>query len=164
MNGALTEKAVLKLEGHPFVVKLHYAFQDEQHLHMALDYMPGGDLYDRIEEEGAIPLARVRLYGAEVSLALAHLHDSLGVIYRDLKPENILLDRHGHARLTDFGLAKTSERGGSFCGSTEYMAPEVTHTRSPPEPAADHTLLLLDPPHTRCLPLASHCPLPLPLP
>mmetsp|Transcript_24480 Transcript_24480/g.58979 ORF Transcript_24480/g.58979 Transcript_24480/m.58979 type:complete len:519 (+) Transcript_24480:14-1570(+) len=125
VNGALTEKAVLQLKGHPYVVRLHYAFQDHESLHMVLDYMPGGDLFDRIEAEQGIPLERVRLYAAQVCLALTHLHDVLKVIYRDLKPENILLDAQGNARLTDFGLAKTAERGRSFCGSTEYMAPEV---------------------------------------
>uniref|UniRef100_A0A7S3AFQ8 Protein kinase domain-containing protein n=1 Tax=Haptolina ericina TaxID=156174 RepID=A0A7S3AFQ8_9EUKA len=125
VNGALTEKAVLKLRGHPYIVRLYYAFQDHESLHMALDYMPGGDLWDRIEAEKGIPLDRARLYVAQVSLALAHLHDVLKVIYRDLKPENVLIDKQGHARLTDFGLAKTAERGKSFCGSEEYMAPEV---------------------------------------
>jgi len=124
-KGALTERAILTQQGHPCIVRLYWAFQDEESLHMVLDYMPGGDLYDRIEAEGALPLPRARLYAAEIVLALAHLHDHQGVIYRDIKPENVLLDKQGHARLTDFGLAKTESRGKSFCGTGEYMAPEV---------------------------------------
>ena len=80
----------------------------------------------------------VKFYLAELALAIGHLH-SLGVIYRDLKPENILLDTDGHIKLTDFGLSKiyettrsssnssgeTSDLTYSFCGTVEYMAPEV---------------------------------------
>jgi len=125
VGGALTEKEVLKQRGHPFIVRLYFAFQDKEHLHMVLDYCPGGDLYDRIDEEKTLPLERVRLYCAEISLGLGHLHDKLSVIYRDLKPENVLLDQVGHAKLTDFGLALRHGSRKTFAGSTEYLAPEV---------------------------------------
>jgi hypothetical protein len=136
VKGAMTEASVLKQERHPCVVSMYYAFQDDENLHMVLDYMPGGDLYDRIEDEGKIPLERSRLYAAEITSALCHMHDVLGVIYRDLKPENILLDEQGHAKLTDFGLVKGAGGGGggsrsgllrakTFVGTLEYMAPEV---------------------------------------
>ncbi|XP_010178026.1 PREDICTED: ribosomal protein S6 kinase alpha-3, partial [Mesitornis unicolor] len=74
----------------------------------------------------------VKFYLAELALALDHLH-SLGIIYRDLKPENILLDEEGHIKLTDFGLSKESidheKKAYSFCGTVEYMAPEVVNRR-----------------------------------
>ena len=135
-KGAITEREVLKQKGHPCIVRLYWAFQDDESLHMVLDYLPGGDLYDRIEElrEAApgtgFPVARARLYAAEIALGVGHLHDAHGVIYRDLKPENVLVDAEGHARLTDFGLARVAApgeaaRGKSFCGTAEYMAPEV---------------------------------------
>ncbi|XP_054978970.1 ribosomal protein S6 kinase alpha-6 isoform X4 [Sorex araneus] len=74
----------------------------------------------------------VKFYLAELALALDHLHQ-LGIVYRDLKPENILLDDIGHIKLTDFGLSKESvdqeKKAYSFCGTVEYMAPEVVNRR-----------------------------------
>ena len=87
-------------DGSPCVVSMHYSFQDEENLHMVLDFMPGGDLYDRIEDEGTIPLDRARLYAAECACALGHLHDRLHVIYRDLKPENVVIDSNGYVKVT----------------------------------------------------------------
>uniref|UniRef100_UPI00398EC906 ribosomal protein S6 kinase beta-1-like isoform X2 n=1 Tax=Pristiophorus japonicus TaxID=55135 RepID=UPI00398EC906 len=71
-------------------------------------------------------------YLGEITLALGHLHSN-GIIYRDLKPENIMLNRQGHVKLTDFGLCKESIHDGTvthtFCGTIEYMAPEIlTHS------------------------------------
>jgi len=73
------------------------------------------------------PEQTARIYVGEIALALGHLH-AVGVIYRDLKPENILLDDAGHVCLTDFGLAKDlepDEKTQTFCGTPEYLAPEI---------------------------------------
>lgn len=122
-----SEKEILGKINHPFIVNLHYAFQTDKKLYMILDYVNGGELFFHLKKEGKFAEARVRMYAAEIVLALAHLH-SFEIVYRDLKPENILLDSDGHICITDFGLSKeikVDEGTGTFCGTPEYLAPEV---------------------------------------
>ena len=121
------ERHILQAVQHPFMVHLRFAFQSEAKLYMVLDIVNGGELFFHLQQSGRFSEARARLYGAEILLALGHLH-SIGIIYRDLKPENILLGRDGHVRLTDFGLAKqniSDNKTYTFCGTPEYLAPEV---------------------------------------
>uniref|UniRef100_A0A8C3ASD3 non-specific serine/threonine protein kinase n=1 Tax=Cyclopterus lumpus TaxID=8103 RepID=A0A8C3ASD3_CYCLU len=124
------ERDILADVNHPFVVKLHYAFQTEGKLYLILDFLRGGDLFTRLSKEVMFTEEDVKFYLAELALGLDHLH-SLGIIYRDLKPENILLDEEGHIKLTDFGLCKEAidheKKAYSFCGTVEYMAPEVVN-------------------------------------
>ncbi|XP_065170694.1 ribosomal protein S6 kinase 2 beta isoform X2 [Atheta coriaria] len=121
------ERNILVDVEHPFIVKLHYAFQTTGKLYLILDFLRGGDLFSRLSKEVMFTEEDVKFYLAELALALNHLH-SLGIIYRDLKPENVLLDSDGHIALTDFGLSKLpleEDKAYSFCGTIEYMAPEV---------------------------------------
>ncbi|XP_069749740.1 ribosomal protein S6 kinase alpha-6 isoform X1 [Narcine bancroftii] len=126
------ERDILVEVNHPFIVKLHYAFQTEGKLYLILDFLRGGDVFTRLSKEVMFTEEDVKFYLAELALALDHLH-SLGIVYRDLKPENILLDEGGHIKLTDFGLSKESvdqeKKAYSFCGTVEYMAPEVVNRR-----------------------------------
>ncbi|CAD8121769.1 unnamed protein product [Paramecium sonneborni] len=126
---ALTERNVLSVTSHPFIVKLRYAFQTEDKLFMILDYCPGGDLGMLLGKIKRFPEELVRLYACEIILALEDLHKR-DIIFRDLKPDNILVDKDGHVLLTDFGLSKEGiERSNvgtkSFCGSVAYLAPEI---------------------------------------
>ncbi|CAF0857640.1 unnamed protein product [Didymodactylos carnosus] len=123
------ERDILAQINHPFIVKLHYAFQTEGKVYLVLDFLRGGDLFTRLSKEVMFTERDVQFYLAELAMALDHLH-CLGIIYRDLKPENILLDSEGHIALTDFGLSKESihseeAKTYSFCGTVEYMGPEV---------------------------------------
>ncbi|KAK7870291.1 hypothetical protein R5R35_001013 [Gryllus longicercus] len=126
-----TERNILVDVRHPFIVRLHYAFQTEGKLYLILDFLRGGDLFTRLAKEVMFTEEDVKFYLAELALALDHIH-SLGIIYRDLKPENILLDADGHISLTDFGLSKLpldDQKAYSFCGTVEYMAPEVVNRK-----------------------------------
>ncbi|EDQ87175.1 uncharacterized protein MONBRDRAFT_27624 [Monosiga brevicollis MX1] len=124
------ERNILESIRHvPFVVQLHYAFQDESKLHLVLDYVNGGELFTHLRRRVMFLEREARFYVAEILVALDALH-RLGVIYRDLKLENILLDKEGHVRLTDFGLSKEhiqspAARTYSYAGTTEYLAPEI---------------------------------------
>ncbi len=127
------ERNILADVRHPFIVGLHYAFQTEGKLYLILDFLKGGDLFTRLSKEVMFTEEDVKFYLAELALALDHLH-SLGIIYRDLKPENLLLDSDGHIAVTDFGLSKETldsdgSKAYSFCGTVEYMAPEVVNRK-----------------------------------
>ncbi|SMQ47221.1 unnamed protein product [Zymoseptoria tritici ST99CH_3D7] len=126
-----TERTILEsVNRHPFVVKLYYAFQDQEKLYLILEYAQGGELFHHLAMERMFTEEVAAFYMAEMVLALEHLHQNVRVIYRDLKPENCLLDTEGHLLLTDFGLSKVAldgedERTNSILGTIEYMAPEV---------------------------------------
>lgn len=128
----LTERSILAKMSHPFVVKLHYAFQSNSDLYLVLDFCPGGELFYHLKGVKRLTEDQAKFYFGEILLAIEYLH-SMDIIYRDLKPENVLLDVDGHVRLTDFGVSKefvTSHAiRTSFCGSPEYMSPEMLSAR-----------------------------------
>ena len=134
---AFTERDILMKITHPFIVKLHYAFQTPEKLALVMDYCPNGDLGMALQRERIFSEEVARFYIAEITLALQELH-SHNIIFRDLKPDNILIDEQGHIKLTDFGLSKEGIEHGklakSFCGSAAYFAPEMVkrdgHTKS----------------------------------
>jgi len=123
-----TEREVLAKVVHPFIAKLHYAFQNEKKLYFALEYCPGGELFNLLQKRKYFTEDQARFYIVQIVLAIEHLH-AKDFIYRDLKPENVLLDAQGYIRITDFGLSKGNIKGGkdarSVCGTPEYLAPEV---------------------------------------
>ncbi|KAI8147555.1 kinase-like domain-containing protein [Fennellomyces sp. T-0311] len=124
----MAEKTVLAKVSNPFIVPLKFAFQSPDKLYLVLAFINGGELFHHLQVEGKFSEERSRFYTAELLSALECLH-GFNVIYRDLKPENILIDYNGHIALCDFGLCKLNmtenERTNTFCGTPEYLAPEL---------------------------------------
>ncbi|KAK6740875.1 hypothetical protein RB195_008995 [Necator americanus] len=121
------------LPPHIFIVRLYAAWQSRSKLFSVLQYPVGGigDMFGLWRDHGTLPQRAIRIYGAELGIALGFLHDN-GVIYRDLKMENIVLDSLGHVRVADFGLSKLLKNGdctSTICGTLQsncqYMAPDV---------------------------------------
>ena len=112
----------------PFLVGLKFSFQTDAELFLVTDFKSGGELFWHLQRESRFSEERARFYIAELTLALEHLHKH-DIVYRDLKPENILLDATGHVALCDFGLSKpdlpANQLTNTFCGTTEYLAPEI---------------------------------------
>jgi serine/threonine protein kinase len=100
----LVERDILTATKTPWLVKLLYAFQDAQHVYLAMEYVPGGDFRTLLNNSGVLKEEHARFYISEMFVAVNELH-KLGYIHRDLKPENFLVDGTGHVKLTDFGLA-----------------------------------------------------------
>ncbi|KAG2735978.1 hypothetical protein G9P44_000068 [Scheffersomyces stipitis] len=124
----LAERTVLARINNPFIVPLKFSFQSPEKLYLVLSFINGGELFWHLQREGKFSMDRSRFYIAELLTALESLHE-LNVIYRDLKPENILLDYQGHIALCDFGLCKLNmsndDKTNTFCGTPEYLAPEL---------------------------------------
>lgn len=124
-----SERAILMKLNHPFLVRLHYSFQTPDKLYFIMDFVNGGELFFHLQKDRRFSEERVRFYAAEIAAGLEYLH-SQGVIYRDLKPENLLLTADGNIIMTDFGLSKegllgSDDRTSTFCGTPEYLAPEI---------------------------------------
>ncbi|CAG2121403.1 unnamed protein product, partial [Medioppia subpectinata] len=112
---------------HQFVVKLYRTFKDDQSVYFLLEAALGGELWTLLRHRGAFEEISARFYVGCVVEALQYLH-SHQIIYRDLKPENCLLDQTGYLKITDFGFSKllcAGEKTWTFCGTPEYVAPEI---------------------------------------
>ncbi|KAI9007462.1 kinase-like domain-containing protein [Phycomyces nitens] len=124
----IAERQLLQNINYSLVVNMHYAFQDDENLFMALDLMPGGDLRFLLENIGTLSELEVRFQVAEIALCLDYLHQQR-IAHRDVKPENILLDQDGHAHLSDFNIATRFDEHcplqWAVAGSPAYMAPEI---------------------------------------
>lgn len=127
MENIQLEKDILRQIDHPFLVNMEYVFQNEYRIYFLMKFVKGGELFRHLVEVRMFPENQSKFFAAQVALALAHLH-SKGIIYRDLKPENVLVGEDGYLLVADFGLAKFVQQGelaNSFCGTAEYLAPEM---------------------------------------
>ncbi|XP_035852425.1 serine/threonine-protein kinase N1b isoform X1 [Sander lucioperca] len=112
---------------HPFLVNLFACFQTPEHVCFVMEYTAGGDLMMHIHAD-VFSEPRAVFYSACVVLGLQFLHDHK-IVYRDLKLDNLLLDTEGFVKIADFGLCKEGmgygDRTSTFCGTPEFLAPEV---------------------------------------
>ena len=119
-----SERAVLEVIRHPFLINLWGTFSDPTFLYMVMDFVPGGELFTLLRKSQRFPHPVAKFYAAEVALAIDYLHQN-GFVYRDLKPENILLSADGHLKITDFGFAKyVPDVTWTLCGECWRMRPE----------------------------------------
>ncbi|XP_008192045.1 serine/threonine-protein kinase N isoform X2 [Tribolium castaneum] len=130
VESLLSEKRIFEVANsirHPFLVNLFACFQTEAHVCFVMEYAAGGDLMMHIHAD-VFSEPRAVFYAACVVLGLQYLHENK-IIYRDLKLDNLLLDTEGYVKIADFGLCKEGmgfgDRTGTFCGTPEFLAPEV---------------------------------------
>ncbi|XP_057314487.1 cGMP-dependent protein kinase 1-like isoform X1 [Hydractinia symbiolongicarpus] len=123
----MSEKRIMSEAHCQFIVRLYKTFKDRKYLYMLLEVCLGGELWTILRDRGSFDDGTTRFYVACVIEAFSYLH-SKGIVYRDLKPENLLLDEKGYCKLVDFGFAKKigfGRKTWTFCGTPEYVAPEI---------------------------------------
>uniref|UniRef100_A0A8C6LR03 protein kinase C n=1 Tax=Nothobranchius furzeri TaxID=105023 RepID=A0A8C6LR03_NOTFU len=118
---------IVNMSHHPFLVNLFACFQTPEHVCFVMEYTAGGDLMMHIHTD-VFTEPRAMFYAACVVLGLQFLHDHK-IVYRDLKLDNLLLGTDGYVKIADFGLCKEGmgygDRTSTFCGTPEFLAPEV---------------------------------------
>ncbi|KAK6930369.1 NAF domain [Dillenia turbinata] len=128
------EIGTLKLLKHPNVVLLHEVLASKTKIYMVLEYVTGGELFDKIATKGKLPEAEGRKLFQQLIDGVSYCHDK-GIFHRDLKLENILVDEKGNIKISDFGLSALPQHlrdDGllhTTCGSPNYVAPEVLANR-----------------------------------
>ncbi len=122
----MSERNLLSKLKHPFIVNMHFAFQDFSKLYLVMDLLTGGDLRYHIAKKKTFTEQETKFFIANLIISLEYIHNQK-IIHRDIKPENLVLDSKGYVRLTDFGVAKINEPDNSSetSGTPGYMAPEV---------------------------------------
>ncbi|KAH9690205.1 CBL-interacting serine/threonine-protein kinase 8 [Citrus sinensis] len=134
------EISIMKLVRHPCVVRLHEVLASRTKIYIILEFITGGELFDKIVHHGRLSESEARRYFQQLIDGVDYCH-SKGVYHRDLKPENLLLDSQGHLKISDFGLSALPEQGVSLlrttCGTPNYVAPEVLSHKGYNGAAAD---------------------------
>ncbi|KAL8487798.1 hypothetical protein ACS0TY_024207 [Phlomoides rotata] len=122
------EISIMKRVRHPYVVRLHEVIASRTKIYIILEFITGGELFDKIVHHGRLSEAESRRYFQQLIDGVDYCH-SKGVYHRDLKPENLLLDSQGNLKISDFGLSALPGEGVSLlrttCGTPNYVAPEV---------------------------------------
>ncbi|XP_018440481.1 uncharacterized protein LOC108812654 [Raphanus sativus] len=135
-----SERNLLAEVDSNYIVKLYCSFQDDDHLYLVMEYLPGGDMMTLLMRKDTLTEDEAKFYVAETVLAIESIHMH-NYIHRDIKPDNLLLDRYGHVRLSDFGLCKPldcsvigeNEFSKNSNGSTEQEAGSTAPKRTQQE-------------------------------
>ena len=134
------EISIMKIVRHPNIVRLHEVLASQTRIYIILEFVMGGELYDKIVQQGKLSENESRRYFQQLIDAVDHCHRK-GVYHRDLKPENLLLDAYGNLKVSDFGLSALTKQGADLlhttCGTPNYVAPEVLSNRGYDGAAAD---------------------------
>lgn len=134
------EISIMKIVRHPYIVRLHEVLASWTKIYIVLEFVAGGELFDKIVHQGKLPENECRRYFQQLIDAVAHCH-SKSVYHRDLKPENLLLDTYGNLKVSDFGLSALPQQGVGLlrtrCGTPNYVAPEVLGEQGYDGAAAD---------------------------
>ncbi|CAG7832268.1 unnamed protein product, partial [Allacma fusca] len=115
----------------PFIASLYCTFKDSKCIYLLMEACLGGEIWTILRDKGSFDEDTTRFLAACVVLALEYLHER-DIIYRDLKPENLMVANNGYVKLVDFGFSKvvlSGQRTWTFCGTPEYVAPEVVLNR-----------------------------------
>ena len=126
-----SERKFLSILNHPFIVNMHYAFQDNDNLYLVMDMLSGGDLRYHCSRYRTFSEEQTRFFIACITYSLEYIHSN-NVIHRDIKPENLVLDEKGYVCITDFGIAKynTADNSSETSGTPGYMSPEVMNAEN----------------------------------
>ncbi|XP_034099957.1 cGMP-dependent protein kinase, isozyme 1 [Drosophila albomicans] len=122
-----SERTIMLSSNSPFICRLFRTFRDEKYVYMLLEACMGGEIWTMLRDRGSFEDNAAQFIIGCVLQAFEYLH-ARGIIYRDLKPENLMLDERGYVKLVDFGFAKyigNSAKTWTFCGTPEYVAPEI---------------------------------------
>lgn len=125
LNVIKREIAVQKDLNHPNIIKLESDFEDSEFIYMVLEYAENGSLFQEITEKERLSEDLARRYFIQIVGGISYLHDCQ-IVHRDIKPENILLDKDNNVKICDFGWSvKNEESRKTFCGTLDYMSPEM---------------------------------------
>ena len=105
----LNEQIIMSKASSPWIVELKASFQEDEYLYLVMEYLPGGDLMNLLIQKDTLTEKEAKFYISELILAIESIH-KLDCIHRDIKPDNILIGKDGHIKLSDFGLAKISDK------------------------------------------------------
>ena len=121
-----SERDLLSKLNHPFIINMHFSFQDSDNLYLVMDLLTGGDLRYHICKKRYFTEEQAKFFISCIILGLEYCH-YYHIIHRDIKPENLILDNRGYVHITDFGIAKIqiSNNHKETSGTPGYMSPEV---------------------------------------